>query len=957
MRKLTAFCLALLLAFAPFGGVWAGTMKEQEKNEPSRAVNNEYQLILTSPTVTLDSPTVGSNTGFMDIELNANSHMFVAAFMIEFDHDYFTAQATYNFTGSLYKALNAAEAGFTDVIGTGIVHPMEQGGVSSVPLIQQYGEEGKWYTDFMFATKPIDGYASTGGILLGGKLMRLRYTFTALPEYDTTFEMKLTCPIVNCVDYTTDYAPQNIHLTNPKVVVTGFGYHLITYTGAYTGTEVLYSHQNAVLPVLDAEGLHYTFTVNGEPWDGTNVTEDVTVEVGIAINEYTVTFFDPVANEVIETQTVEHGNGAVPPEAPEHEGYTFTGWDADTIRVTSDMVVNAVYEPDMFTVTFTDGIGNVLDEQSVPYGTAAMEPDIPEREGCTFAGWDADFSCVTEDMTVNALWEVRICTITYVGVYTGTDTVEYGGNVLLPYLTSPTMRYTFTVNGEPWDGTNVTDDVTVTVGVELITFTVTFLDMDGTVLKLDKVRPGNPAIAPEPPEHEGYTFIGWDKDFSEVTEDMTVTAVYQSASPTPEPTPPPPVLVVLSAASGRPGEEVSLDMTIRDYFEVDTLEGSVEYDASVLTLTGVTYGSILNDAADNGGTVIFNTETPGIIEYGSSGYQFHGRDSGFNALLFTLTFRISEDAEPERRSRLINQVSELGRHDDEGTYHHIYNASCDGYVDICGEETEPSGWRFTETDQLVPGAMYVLAAMTDAGPKAIKSGFDAATLESVTIRTVNGMPVIDTGESLIVWERTGDNYFLNGSRYLYPTASSGVMTYIGGRAVSWSNGHLSYYTITGGTYYITQNGDGLGTSTNEDEALEFRLFVKTCGLYTVTFVDGVTGEEIAAEFAAYGESVTAPEPPEHEGYTFIGWDKDFSEVTEDMTVTAVYEYSGAPAGLSGDVDCDGLVTMADVTLLAMYLNGEDPEITAQGLLNADANGDGGADIRDIAAIYAVIAEG
>ena len=56
----------------------------------------------------------------------------------------------------------------------------------------------------------------------------------------------------------------------------------------------------------------------------------------------------------------------------------------------------------------------------------------------------------------------------------------------------------------------------------------------------------------------------------------------------------------------------------------------------------------------------------------------------------------------------------------------------------------------------------------------------------------------------------------------------------------------------------------------------------------------------------------------------------------------------------GDVDCNGEVTMADVTLLAMYLNGENPEISAQGMINANANLDGGVDIRDIAAIYEII---
>ena len=61
-----------------------------------------------------------------------------------------------------------------------------------------------------------------------------------------------------------------------------------------------------------------------------------------------------------------------------------------------------------------------------------------------------------------------------------------------------------------------------------------------------------------------------------------------------------------------------------------------------------------------------------------------------------------------------------------------------------------------------------------------------------------------------------------------------------------------------------------------------------------------------------------------------------------------------PAGLPGDVDCNGEVTMADVTILAMYLNGENPEISEQGMINADANQDGTVDIRDIAAIYAII---
>ena len=58
------------------------------------------------------------------------------------------------------------------------------------------------------------------------------------------------------------------------------------------------------------------------------------------------------------------------------------------------------------------------------------------------------------------------------------------------------------------------------------TFTVTFQDFDGTVLKTETVKAGKPASAPAEPKREGYTFFGWDKDFSAITKDLVVKAEY-----------------------------------------------------------------------------------------------------------------------------------------------------------------------------------------------------------------------------------------------------------------------------------------------------------------------------------------------------------------------------------------------------------------------------------------------
>ncbi len=63
-----------------------------------------------------------------------------------------------------------------------------------------------------------------------------------------------------------------------------------------------------------------------------------------------------------------------------------------------------------------------------------------------------------------------------------------------------------------------------------------------------------------------------------------------------------------------------------------------------------------------------------------------------------------------------------------------------------------------------------------------------------------------------------------------------------------------------------------------------------------------------------------------------------------------------PAIAPGDLDGDGVISMSDVTMLSMFLNGENPQISSSGLQAADANGDGTVDIRDIAAIYQKIAQ-
>ena len=59
-------------------------------------------------------------------------------------------------------------------------------------------------------------------------------------------------------------------------------------------------------------------------------------------------------------------------------------------------------------------------------------------------------------------------------------------------------------------------------------YTVTFLDDDGEVFHEEQVGEGHAAVGPEnvPVSNEGWTFIGWDTDYSKVLSDLTIKPVF-----------------------------------------------------------------------------------------------------------------------------------------------------------------------------------------------------------------------------------------------------------------------------------------------------------------------------------------------------------------------------------------------------------------------------------------------
>lgn len=215
-----------------------------------------------------------------------------------------------------------------------------------------------------------------------------------------------------------------------------------------------------------------------------------TVYVKWTINKYTVTFMD--GEKVLETFTnVPHGDTVTAPEVPEKDGKTFSKWDKDFSKVTSDLTINAVYDVDTFTVTFKDG-EQVLETQTVEYEAAATAPDtarLSPPEGMHFAKWDKDFSKVTEDIEVSAVYELNEYTVTFKNGETTlkTEMVKHGFAA-----TAPNVYDTATKKFVGWDKSfdNVTSDIIVNAKWETKKFTLTFINFDGTTVYTAEVEYG-----------------------------------------------------------------------------------------------------------------------------------------------------------------------------------------------------------------------------------------------------------------------------------------------------------------------------------------------------------------------------------------------------------------------------------------------------------------------------------
>lgn len=258
-------------------------------------------------------------------------------------------------------------------------------------------------------------------------------------------------------------------------------------------------------------------------------TSDTNIKALYEILTYNVTFYDNNHN-ILNTQTVEYNSSAIAPDIDTIAGYKFIGWDKEFNNVKSDLIINAIFEKLSYVVKFYDFNNNLIIEKEVNHGDSVDAPNVPSIDGYKFIGWDQDFSNVTSNLIVKALYQKDQYIVKFYDAednVISTQTVSHGASaneVTKPQKTGHTF--------EKWDTdfSNVTSNLDIKPIFKINKYTVNFYDDNNKIFNTQEVEYGASAVEPNIPEKTGYTFVRWTIEFDFITDNLNIYPIYEENS-------------------------------------------------------------------------------------------------------------------------------------------------------------------------------------------------------------------------------------------------------------------------------------------------------------------------------------------------------------------------------------------------------------------------------------------
>ena len=654
------------------------------------------------------------------------------------------------------------------------------------------------------------------------------------------------------------------------------------YGAGQTTTQTVRYGEDAVPPTYgldkpDDLGVDHVFV----GWDNNYcfVTEDRVINAVYDDHTawYRVDFY--VDNVVYCRYYVEGGEASPMPADPvkpsdETNNYTFDKWldsrgrEADLGSITSDTAVYAHFGTQKRTYTVEFYVeGKLVDNQNVTTGAAAVAPGedkvqaaISSEEGVvkTFKGWDRTYGEVKSDLVVNAVIErtLETRTVTFKWGLEGEKseemTVTFGTAAVAPEVENTTIEkedgiYVFdgwevvTQGYDSW--TSVKSDLTVKAQYKKYpkVFEVRFLDAEGALIDdVQMVEYGESATAPsENPQKAAdaqntYVFDRWDKDFTNVTSDLTISPLYNAITRTY-------TVTFYDADGAQIGEKQSVAYGGKATKPESPVKESTEKFS--YTFAGWTGGDVDNIVGD---TEFYPTYTETVRKYNVTfiyGKVDEPESSDYHEVIQQVKYGASATA-PEKEAAAYTGTNT--------TEYQFAGWETSNYLNVTGNMTVRAIYRtydkyFNVTFRDESGALL-------SAPQYVRYGKDEV--------------VLPDAENIVKQQDVQYTYAFDG------------WTYDDGEFISDED----FAAIAG------------GMTVDRDYELTAH-FEATLRKYTVIFYDDDRTTVLSEQQVDYGTSAAEPEAPTKEQtvqwvYEFSGWSSEaWKNITGDTVVYATYSQS------------------------------------------------------------------
>ena len=656
---------------------------------------------------------------------------------------------------------------------------------------------------------------------------------------------------------------------NTTVPVGGVTYVAIFEVNTY---KITYYVDNVIVHTADVKYgdpiPEYTYTPEaGESFGGWTTTipetmpaNDVNIYGTTSTNNYTVTF--NVNGKEYTKLSFAYGATVTAPAYTVPEGYSFSGWNLPETMPAENITLDATLTKNSYFVKYYlfEGDTEPYAEFTVSYGDVIPTPDVPEKPGYQFQGWDYE-NLGTATMPAQALnIYANMAKEEYAIEFEGadgtivSDWIGYYGDIITadktPEVTKEGSRFVgWTVNGVdvtfPY---TVKGDTTFVPKFTTNGYILTYI-VDGEVYSRNTYDFGAALPAADTPTKEGHTFSGWDRE--------------------------------------TPATMPAEDITISGSFTPNKYDATFYKDGVLFATVPTDFGQVPVAPTEGLEKVgyTFTGWNPALTAIGVDGARYDAMYVAQNVDYKVNVYTMGLDGnygEPEVLSYTATADSSVTYPAAEKTGFTIADNSVlsgtvapDGSLVLSVYYSRNQYTFKTVVDGVEAPVTYYYGADIEAPAAPVKEGYtfvkwDATIPATMPARDVTVTAVFKINQYTITFVTDGG------------TAVAPITQDYGTAVTAPAAPTKVGYTFAGWDKAIPE------TIPAEDMTITAKW---TVNQYTITFnTDG--GSDVAPITQDYGTAVAAPAAPTKAGYTFAGWYKDGVAYTfttmpaEDITLTA-----------------------------------------------------------------------